>query len=40
MTSIIDGALLRRWATKNAENVAPTSTRKVTRATTVIARTA
>ena len=33
------GALFRRWATKKAANVAPTSTTKVTRATSVIAPT-
>ena len=30
------GALLSRWETKKAANVAPTSTRKMTRATSVI----
>jgi hypothetical protein len=38
-TSITGGVLFSRWATKNAEKVAPTSTRKVTRATSVIAPT-
>ena len=31
------GVLFSRWATKKAENEAPTSTRKVTLATSVIA---
>src|SRR3954447_3181967 len=37
VTVITEGALFRRWATKKAEKVAPTSTRNVTRATSVIA---
>src|SRR3954470_11591181 len=36
-TSITGGELFRRWATKKAANVAATSTRKVTRATSGIA---
>src|SRR5215210_8762649 len=37
LTSMTGGSLFSRWATKKAAKVAPTSTRKVTRATSAIA---